>query len=124
MTVQRRIADISTNLSDQLKQRVSEFYFYSLAMDESTDLKDTAQLLIFIRGTDKNFEITEEPAGMCFMTGRITGKEISREMIKGMNDKSGLDFTSLVAICTNGAPVMCRKMLEQLVFLKNLSGDK
>jgi hypothetical protein len=41
MIVQRRIADISANLSDQLKQKASEFRFYSLAMDESTDLKDT-----------------------------------------------------------------------------------
>jgi hypothetical protein len=37
MTVQRREADISANLSDQLKQKASEFRFYSLAMDESTD---------------------------------------------------------------------------------------
>jgi hypothetical protein len=60
MIVQRRIADISANLSAQLKQKASEFCFYSLAMDEGTDLKDTAQLLVFIRGVDGNFEITEE----------------------------------------------------------------
>lgn len=44
MTVQRRIIDISTNLQEQLIQKASEFYYYSVAMDESTDVKDTAQL--------------------------------------------------------------------------------
>ncbi|KAH1164856.1 hypothetical protein KIL84_023527 [Mauremys mutica] len=122
MTVQRRIADISTNLSNQLKQRVSEFCFYSLAMDESTNLKDTAQLLIFIRGIDNNFEITEELVGMCSMTGRTTRKEISSEVIKSMNDKSGLDFTSLVAICTEGAPAMCGKNVGAVVILEEFIG--
>ena len=31
-----------------------------MALDESTDIEDTAQLLVFIRGIDENFEITEE----------------------------------------------------------------
>jgi hypothetical protein len=65
MTVQRRIADIFANLSDQLKQKASQFHFYSLAMGENTDLKDTAQLLISIRGVDGNFGNTEELVGMC-----------------------------------------------------------
>jgi hypothetical protein len=34
-----------------------------------------------------------------------------------MNDKLGFDFTNLVAICTDGAPAMCGKVLEQLLFL-------
>ena len=57
MTVQRRVSDIAANLMNQLKQKVKEFCFYSLAMDESTDCRDTAQLLIYIRGVDKNFNI-------------------------------------------------------------------
>jgi hypothetical protein len=35
-----------------------------LALDESTDTLDTAQLLIFVRGIDAEFEITEELAGL------------------------------------------------------------
>ncbi|CAM2094914.1 unnamed protein product [Caretta caretta] len=53
-----------------------------------------------------------------------TGKEISSEVIKCMNDKSGLDFTNWMAICTDGAAAMLLFLKEQLLFLKNLLGDK
>jgi hypothetical protein len=33
---------------------------FSLVLDENTDLTDTAQLLIFIRRIDTDFNITEE----------------------------------------------------------------
>jgi hypothetical protein len=75
-------------------------------MDESTDLKDTTQLLTFILGVDGNFEITEELVGMCSMTGRATGKEIFGEVIKCLDDKLGIGFADLVAVCTDGAPAM------------------
>jgi hypothetical protein len=74
MRVQRRVTDISNNLSNQLSEKSEEFKYYSLAMDESTDSTDTAQLLIFIRGTDENFAVTEELAGLCPMKGRTAGK--------------------------------------------------
>jgi hypothetical protein len=65
MTVQRRMADISTNLSDQLKQRVSEICFYSVTMDESTDLKDTAQILIFIKVLIKTLKLLNNLLACC-----------------------------------------------------------
>ena len=37
MTVERRVADIADNSTDQLKQKVKEFHFYSLVVDESID---------------------------------------------------------------------------------------
>ena len=109
MTVQRRVSDIAANFMNQLKQKVNEFCFYSLAMDESTDCRDTAQLLIYIRGVGKNFNITEELAGMQSMKGRTTGKDICTELINCVNNKLAYSFTNLVAICTDGAPAMCGK---------------
>ena len=50
MTIQRRVADISANLTDQLQQKVKEFCFYSFAMDESINCCDTAQLVIYRGG--------------------------------------------------------------------------
>ncbi len=38
--------------------------FFSLALDESTDICDVAQLSIFIRGMDDNFHVFEELASL------------------------------------------------------------
>ena len=44
ITVTRRVEELAENVKSSLRDRVSEFVFYSLAFDESTDAKDTAQL--------------------------------------------------------------------------------
>lgn len=59
-TVASRISDLSQNLVLQLKEKIKGFTNFSLAVDESTDAVDTAQLAVFIRGINSNFEITEE----------------------------------------------------------------
>ena len=48
------------NIQDQLLTASGSFQWLSIALDESTDIQDTAQLLTYLRGIDKNFEITEE----------------------------------------------------------------
>jgi hypothetical protein len=106
MTVQRRVTDISNNLSNQLSEKAEEFKYYSLAMVESTDSTDTAQMSIFIRGSDKNFAVTEELADLCSMKGRRTGKEMADEVVKCVTEKSGLTFDNLVGVCTDGTPSM------------------
>jgi hypothetical protein len=53
---------------------LNEAFF--IAVDESTDVVDTAQLAIFIRGMDINFNITEELPALCSMKGSIMGTEL------------------------------------------------
>ena len=45
-TMTRRTEDLGGNVYDQLHEKASEFEFF--AFDESNDVQDTAQLLIFI----------------------------------------------------------------------------
>jgi len=47
-TVVRRVEKISDNLMSQLEDTSKQFLWYLLALDESTDVQDTAQLLVFI----------------------------------------------------------------------------
>ena len=59
-TVVHRIDSISDQLTEQLMIASKDFVCFSLALYESTDEEDTAQLVIFIRGINRNFVITEE----------------------------------------------------------------
>jgi hypothetical protein len=48
-TVARRIDEMSQWTEDQLIQRVGESKFFSLQLDESTDVQGLCQLLVFVR---------------------------------------------------------------------------
>ena len=58
-SIARRIDAIAVNIQDQLLTSIYNFQWYSIALDESTNLQDAAQLLIYIKGVNENFKITE-----------------------------------------------------------------
>ena len=53
----RHVEKISDDLISQLKDTSQQFLWYSLALDESTDVQHTAQLLVFIWGADANLQL-------------------------------------------------------------------
>lgn len=55
-----RVCELATDLQAQLMEKGKDFIAYSLAVDESADATDTAQLSIFIRGVDSSLCIAEE----------------------------------------------------------------
>src|SRR5215469_17678003 len=59
-TIERRISVISGDIVGNLQQNLSECSAISLALDESTDVKDKAQLAIFVRYVTKDLEVEEE----------------------------------------------------------------
>ena len=63
-TMMRRVEDIAENVREQVAFHASSCKFFSLAMDESTDLSDAAQLTIFIRALSNNFDVIEELIGL------------------------------------------------------------
>ena len=75
-TIARRIVDLSCSIENKLILRASNFRFYSLALDESTDSTDTAQVAIFIRGIDDDFNITEEMAALLSLKDTTKANDI------------------------------------------------
>ena len=72
-TITRRVEDLGSNLHNQLKDKSKTFECFSLALDESTDVRDTAQLLIFIHGINDKFQITEELVHLQSLHDTTTG---------------------------------------------------
>lgn len=105
-TVAERIDQLSTNLKEQLVGKGKDFIAYSLAVDESTDTSDIAQLSIFIRGVDSSLSITEELLALRPMHGTTTGQDLYEEVSRCVNEM-GLPWEKLVGLTTDGAPAMC-----------------
>ena len=88
--------------------RMASLQFCSLALDESTDASDTAQLDVFIRGIDCEFTITEELLSLVPITG-TSGKDLFYAVLKVVVDFN-LDYKLLKGITTDGAPSMMGKI--------------
>ncbi|GCC42994.1 hypothetical protein chiPu_0027270, partial [Chiloscyllium punctatum] len=107
-TVTRRTGDIARNLELQLEHRAVTFDFFSLALDESCDIRDTAQLLIFICGITTDFKITEELAAMQSMKGTTIGNDLFTE-VNARLDTLGLKWDKLAGVTTDGCPNLTGK---------------
>lgn len=105
-TTVRRIEDIGEQIKTQLKEKAKNFKWFSLALDESTDINDTAQLLVFIRGVNTEFEVTEELASMNSLHGTTTGEDIFKEVEKTLTQYN-LKWNQLKCVTTDGAKNMC-----------------
>ena len=104
-TVARRIDEMSNDIVMSLKTDGSKFRFFSIAVDESTDVIDTAQLAIFIRGVDGDFNVTEELLSIQSMKDTTTGSNIFEE-VKSALDRFGMKWEQLSGSVTDGAPAM------------------
>lgn len=122
VTVARRVEELAGDIERSLKERVSQFVYYSVALDESTDLTDTAQLAMFIRGVDVNFVVTEEMAALVPMKGTTRGCDLM-ESFNTVINRFNLKLSNLAGICTDGAPSMVGKNEGLVALIKKNNPD-
>jgi hypothetical protein len=105
-----------------LKDHCKNFQFFSIALDESTDTTDTAQLAVFVRGVNKTFDIVEEFVQLVPIKGTTTGADILKALLQCNTDMK-LDLLKLVSVTTDGAPAMVGKNKGAVALLqKHLEG--
>lgn len=97
--------DLMENINRQLLQHLKNCICFSLALDESCDIRDTAQLIFWIRLVTKDFEIYEEMLTIRGMKDRTRGIDIFKTFESVAQDFQ-LDMTKLVSVTTDGAPAM------------------
>ncbi|XP_047020709.1 general transcription factor II-I repeat domain-containing protein 2A-like isoform X2 [Helicoverpa zea] len=104
-TVMRRIETISKNLNEQLQKDIDLCVAFSLQFDESTDVTDTAQLLVFIRMVFEDFSTKEELLSMISLKEKTRGFDIFTAF-KAYISQIKLPLYKLVSMTTDGAPAM------------------
>ncbi|KAB0803137.1 hypothetical protein PPYR_02406 [Photinus pyralis] len=104
-TVAERITDIAGNLSDQMKTKAISFTAFSIACDESTDVCGVAQLAVFLRAVDEEFNIYEELLELVPLHDTTTGEDIFNAVYE-LLQKYNLQLSQLSSVATDGAPSM------------------
>nr|XP_039255363.1 zinc finger BED domain-containing protein 5-like [Styela clava] len=104
-TVKRRIEEMSVDIADQVNAgvRASKFGF-AIQVDESTDVSNCSQLLVYVRFTQDNAEKTELLLSqeLCSTT---KGKDVF-SVLDNFFKLNGLDWRKLIGCTTDGAPSM------------------
>ncbi|XP_076069689.1 general transcription factor II-I repeat domain-containing protein 2-like [Oratosquilla oratoria] len=99
------IEDMSDNVHDSFKTRSSNFVAFSLALDESTDTKDMAQLAVFICSVTADLQVCEEFLQLVPLRGTTTGQDICNAVLQCV-DQHSLDLSCFMCVTTDGAPTM------------------
>ena len=104
-TVARRIEELSTDVRRQLGEKSLNFDFFSLACDESTDLSDTAQLLIFFRGVNSDMNTKKELLDLKSLKDQTRGADLFFSVCSTVDDMK-LPWSKVSTIITDGASAM------------------
>uniref|UniRef100_A0A672MHT6 DUF4371 domain-containing protein n=1 Tax=Sinocyclocheilus grahami TaxID=75366 RepID=A0A672MHT6_SINGR len=94
-----------------VKQCAIEHLYFSLVLDESTDVSDVSQLLIFFEVPLKgNFDIQEELLNIASLHGTTKGEDIFKADENTVHEYGC--FAKLSAVVTDGAPAMQGKKIR------------
>lgn len=115
-TVARSTEEISKLIYSAAKTRLINCKYFSLSIDESTDINNICQLIICIKTVDENLTCFDEVLELVSLHGNVTGQvlyDVIESYVFSIVDKSKLS-----SICTDGAQMMRGKNRGLLGILK------
>jgi hypothetical protein len=100
-----------------LKDSAGDIQFFSLVCDETTDITNTAQLAVFVRGITAEFDTRVELLSLEAMHGTTRGEDLFERLVLSMK-KLELTFEKLSGLTTDGAPAMVGSQKGLIAFVK------
>ncbi|KAM3875808.1 ranBP-type and C3HC4-type zinc finger-containing protein 1-like [Diretmus argenteus] len=103
-TIQRRISDMAADVKEQVLDAIRESHFFSIQLDESADVANCAQLMVYVRFI-KELSVQEE----FLFCHPLPAHTIAAELFKALNDfiqENHIDWSRCFGICTDGARAM------------------
>ena len=107
-TITRRIRKISKNVKYNKKDCFEDLQFL-IAIDESTDTTDTAQLAVFVSGVNGNFHVVENFVQLLLMMGTTIGADILKPLLQCL-EAMNFNLSKPVSTTTDRAPSMVGKI--------------
>ncbi|XP_034277935.1 zinc finger BED domain-containing protein 5-like isoform X1 [Pantherophis guttatus] len=116
-TVRRRIDDMSADILDQVIQEIKSapLPIFSIQLDESTDVANCSQLLVYVRYiNDGNFK--DEFLFCKPLETTATGHDVF-DTVGSFLKEHKISWEKVCGVCTNGASAMlgCRSGFQRLV---------
>ena len=95
---------------------------FSVTIEENTDVRDVAQLAIFIHKVDDILTITEEFVELVPMKNNITVANIFTALVRPLDRIRG-DWSCTVSLATDGVPSMIGKRASVVTKFKGKSAE-
>ena len=108
-TITQQIRKISENVKYNQKDCFEDVQFFSIAIDESTDMTDTAQLAIFVSGVNGDFHVVENFVQLLPIMGTTTGADILKQLLQCL-EAMNLNLSKPVSTTTDRASSMVGKI--------------
>ncbi|XP_068117393.1 general transcription factor II-I repeat domain-containing protein 2B-like isoform X2 [Hyperolius riggenbachi] len=90
-TVARRISVMDKYITEKVHEAVKNCTYFSIAVDENTDITGSNQLIICIRTVDENFNTSEELLHLTPVQGKAKDEDIYEEMKIALGEYGGLE---------------------------------
>jgi len=119
-TVKRRIDEMADNVENQLIKKIKSSDYYSIQIDETTDISKCAQLLTYVRFIDNN-QMKEEMLFCRELESNTTGEEIFNCLDEYVNRYFG--WNNCIAVCSDGAASMTDKKSGLITRIKTVNPE-
>jgi hypothetical protein len=121
-TIARRIDDMACDIEAQLIEHLKLAKYFSLQLDESTDIANLAILMVYVRYQYKD-DLKEE----YFFSTSLPTNTTSSEIFKAVHDyivgKCQIEFKYCVGVCTDGAAAMTGRRSGVVTKIKELAPE-
>ena len=117
-TVERRVSRIDVDVEDKLQKDLKNSTAFSLALDESTNVRDNPQLAVFVRYVSNDVAVKEELLDLIALKETTRGVDI-KNALDNILVNAEVPLNRLVSVATDGAPAMVGGNAGLIGLLKN-----
>ena len=118
-TCARRCDELSGDIFTQLMTKLRACPVFSLALGESTDKSDTAQLMVYLRYFNEG--VSEDFLCLIPLKGTTTARDVCSALLK-FGEENDLTWVNFVSLCTDGAPNMLGRQAEFVAMFRQEIG--